>query len=216
MLTLFFTGRGKNCSLYFLPLITQNQYELGSHHFLNFSSHLRGILIPNLGWTTQPVLRYLSKYGRILLASQFFFKSFISEICCIWIKAWHWHKICTRDMTASKNPSKTMTLVYEVIFDFLHFGNFEWSGGRKPEGYDIIYCNIALVAFISPKTKIELKKPNAHFLHSWLKVRDSLKRKIILLAEKSLVADFCGEIGTIICTFLMLHIIIVMGNNLIY
>lgn len=41
-------------------------------------------------------------------------------------------------MTASKNPSKTMTLVYEAIFDFLHFGNFEWSGGRKPEGYDII------------------------------------------------------------------------------
>ena len=33
---------------------------------------------------------------------------------------------------------------------------------------------------------------------------------------KWLVADFCGEIGTIICTFLMLHIIKVMGNNLIY
>ena len=48
--------KGEACSPYSLqgggktvPLITQNQYELGSYHFLNFSSHLRGILIPNLG-----------------------------------------------------------------------------------------------------------------------------------------------------------------------
>ena len=33
-------GEGQNCSLDCLPLITQNQDELGPHHFLNFSRHL--------------------------------------------------------------------------------------------------------------------------------------------------------------------------------
>ena len=34
--------------------------------------------------------------------------------------------------TSKKNPSKTMKLACEVIFDFPYFGKFEGSRGWKP------------------------------------------------------------------------------------
>lgn len=159
MLTLFFTGSGQNFSPVCFHLITQNRYELGPYHFLNFSRPLRGIFTPNSVWTTQPSPHILVKTWKYFLATGILVKVFTYEIFCIWIKTWRWHEICTRNMTTPKNPSKTITVVQEVIFDFTHFGRFGVVSTLETcRIYYLLQCKFSILYFTKNQNRTEETK----------------------------------------------------------